>query len=102
MATKCPKCGADAWSIIQDITLTNGPHNIITNYCNRCGYEWQKNSYASMVTIEPTDAKITTKYKELKDWLVENYSTRNDVDRVYRALCKVLDLLDENAMRGIR
>ena len=67
-----------------------------------CGYEWQENNYVSMVTIERIDAKITTKYKELKDWLVENYSTRNDVDRVYRALCKVLDLLDENAMRGIK
>lgn len=102
MTTKCPKCGADVWSIIQYATLTNGTHNIITNHCNICGYEWQKNSYASTVTIEPIDVEITTKYKEIKDWLVENYSTRNDVDRVYRALCKVLDLLDENAMRGIK
>lgn len=99
MTTKCPKCGADVWSITQDIMLTNLSGNIITNHCNRCGYEWQKNSY---VPIEPIDVKITTKYKEIKDWLVENYCTRNDVDTVYSALCEVLDLLDENAMRGIK
>lgn len=102
MTTKCPKCGADAWNIVQHTTLTNGIHNTITNYCYICGYEWKENGYIYTTNIEPIDCKITTKYKEIKDWLVENYCTRNDVDIVYSALCEILDLLDENAMRGIK
>ena len=40
-----------------------------------------------------------TRYKEIKDWLVENYATRDDVDIVYSALCKLLNMLDEEVKR---
>ena len=40
-----------------------------------------------------------TRYKEIKDWLIENYATGNDVDIVYGALCELLDVLDEGVKR---
>ena len=40
-----------------------------------------------------------TRYKEIKDWLVENYATRDDVDIIYSALCELLNALDEEVKR---
>ena len=40
-----------------------------------------------------------TRYKEIKDWLIENYATRDDVDIVYSALCELLNVLDEEVRR---
>ena len=40
-----------------------------------------------------------TRYKEIKDWLVENYTTRDDVDIVYNVLCELLNVLDKEVKR---
>ena len=100
MTTKCPMCGADFYSIHCETTLVYGPNNTTTYHCNACGASWKEGELIAKIT--PIESKIQSQYGVIKDWLVENYSTRDDVDVVYGALCQLLDKLDESALRGLR
>ncbi len=101
MTIRCPKCGASEWNIWCMTTAMYGPGNITTYNCTSCGNSWQDDK-CDAVMASPIECEIQSKYGEIKDWLVENYNTRDDVDVVYGALCQLLDVLNENALRGLR
>lgn len=97
---KCPKCGADEWHIYAATTLMYGPGNTTTYYCNCCGNSWKERYLTA--TISPMQYEIQSQYGVLKDWLVENYAERPNIEVVYEALVQLLTKLDETSLRGLR
>lgn len=101
MTNRCPKCGANEWNICGATTAMYGPGNTTTWTCTCCGYSWQEGGCIT-ATISPIQYEIQSQYGVLKDWLVENYAERPDVETVYKALVNLLTKLDETALRGLR
>ena len=100
MTIKCPMCGAGFYNIWCESTLVYGHNNETTYHCNLCGTSWKDGE--CIAKIVPVEYEIKSQYGVLKDWLVENYEERPDVETVYEALVNLLTKLDETALRGLR
>lgn len=100
MTTRCPLCGADFYSIHCETTLVYGPGNTSTYHCSSCGASWKDGEAIAKIT--PIQYEIQSQYGVLKDWLVENYAERKDIETVYEALLQLLTKLDETSLLGLR
>lgn len=100
MTTKCPMCGASEWNIWCETTLVNGPGNETIYHCHVCGCSWKEGELVAKIT--PVQYEIQSQYGVIKDWLVENYAERPDVETVYGALVQLLTKLDETSLRELR
>jgi hypothetical protein len=101
MTTRCPTCGADEILINCTTTLLYGGPNTTAYRCSACGCSW-KDEDCLTAMISPIEYEIQSQYGVLKDWLVENYAERPDVQTVYEALLNLLTKLDENALSRLR
>jgi hypothetical protein len=93
-------CGAGFYDIYCGTTLVYGPGNTTTYHCNVCGCSWKEGELVAKIT--PVQYEIQSQYGVIKDWLVENYAERPDVETVYGALVQLLTKLDETALRELR
>ena len=100
MTNRCPMCGADFYHIHCETTSMYGPGNTTTYHCRSCGATWKEGELIAKIT--PVEYEIQSQYGVLKDWLVENYAERPDVETVYEALLNLLTKLDEYELRRLR
>lgn len=100
MTIRCPMCGADEWHIWCETTAMYGPNNTTTCHCQSCGASWKEGELIAKAA--PIEYEIQSKYGAIKDWLVENYAERRDVNVVYEALCQLLETLDNASLIGLR